>query len=69
MSEKFLNEEELKKLTGTKQSARQKAVLEKHGIYYITRIDGSVITTWHYVYNPRVGRSTINNEPDFDKIA
>lgn len=66
---KLLSKEDLVELTGAKQPGKQRQVLELHGIYFITKIDGTITTTWDHVNNP-IGQSAQNDEePDFDKIA
>ncbi len=66
---RLLKPEDLVELTGTVQPARQAVVLERHGIYYIRRIDGSITTTWEHVNKPNAGQISPDNEPDFDQIA
>lgn len=68
-SSQLLSQEDLVALTGAKQPARQSVVLERHGIYYIKRIDGTITTTWDHVNKPNGGTVVPDNEPDFDKIA
>lgn len=66
---KLLTAEDLEELTGAKQPARQRQILEKHGIFYIQRIDGTITTTWEHVNNPHAGQLSPEAEPDFGKIA
>ncbi|MBK8974148.1 MAG: DUF4224 domain-containing protein [Hahellaceae bacterium] len=45
------------------------AVLDRNGIYYITRLDGTIITTWHHVNHPAMQRAANHDEPDFSKVS
>ena len=65
----LLSQEELATLTGSKQSKRQAAILDDHGICYVTRLDGTIITTAHHVNNPAKHQLSSNNDsPDFSKV-
>lgn len=66
---RLLTKEDLVELTGASQSARQAKVLERHGIYYIKRLDGTITTTWEHVNKPYAGNIAPDNEPDFDKVG
>lgn len=65
----LLTEEDLKDLTGAAQAARQMQVLESNGIYYITRMDGSIVTTWHHVNHPCSIARPSNDAPNFSAIG
>lgn len=65
----LLTEKELITLTKVKQPAKQRAVLDNNGIYYILRLDGSIVTTWHHVNHPCVKRAVNDDMPDFGAMA
>jgi len=65
----LLTEKELVDLTKVKQPAKQRAVLDNNGIYYILRLDGSIVTTWHHVNHPCVNRAVNDDMPDFGAMA
>ncbi len=65
----ILTKNELENLTGTKQTSKQRQVLERAGIYYVEQWGGGIVTTWEHVNNPRGFRANNDAEPDFDKIA
>jgi len=64
-----LTKTEMVQLTGSKHTSKQRHVLERSGIIYIERWDGSIVTTWEHVNNPKAQTATNNNEPNFDEIA
>jgi len=64
-----LTKTELRNLTGSKHTSKQRQVLERSGIVYIERWDGSITTTWHHVNHPTAQSTPNNSEPDFDQIA
>lgn len=65
-----LTKAELKQLTGTSHVEKQKAVLDQHGIFYITRWDRkSITTTWDHVNNPKGQQKESDEMPNWDKIA
>ena len=60
----LLTPEELKAVTGAATRKLQAAVLDNAGIFYWTRHDGTVATTWHHVNHPRgAGAKT---RPNYD---
>jgi len=62
----LLSVEDIKNLTGASQHKKQADVLNDNGIYYITRADKTITTTWHHVNNPSLVRNVVNNnEPNF----
>jgi len=65
----LLTPEDLVKLTGAKQAGKQADVLNQHGIFYIRRQDGSLVTTWHHVNHPQRHNAQNDGEPDFGEIA
>ena len=65
----LLTKAELEELTGTTQPARQKRVLDDHGIYYIQKLDKTIITTWHHVNHPTGIKSHNDDMPDFSKVS
>lgn len=65
----LLDEEELKKLTGSVQPAKQKQVLDSNGIYYIERLDKTITTTWHHVNNPFTRQAQSSDAPDFSALG
>lgn len=64
----FLTPEEMNELTGACQSAKQKQVLDQNGIYYITRLDNTIVTTWHHVNHPFILETSKDNKPDFSSM-
>lgn len=69
MTNALLTPDELYALTKAKQPSKQTAVLDLNGIYYIKRIDGSIVTTWHHVNHPTLQRAATNDAlPDFAAI-
>lgn len=65
----LLSDEELKRLTGAKHSARQEDVLNANGIYFIKRMDGSIVTTWHHVNHPAKRQAKNDSGPNFGAIG
>lgn len=61
----LLTQEEVEALTGAKQAAKQASILDEHGIYYIRRVDGKIITTWHHVNHPCQRSVANDSEPNF----
>ncbi|QHA85734.1 DUF4224 domain-containing protein [Serratia rhizosphaerae] len=68
----FLTREEVERMTGYKLPSKQRAVLDKCGILYVTDKDGYPSTTWYSLNNPLSVRNAAisgdNNEPNFDAI-
>ncbi|MBX9604651.1 MAG: DUF4224 domain-containing protein [Gammaproteobacteria bacterium] len=58
----FLSDAELQELTGAVQAAKQRQVLDRAGIFYVVRLDGTIRTTWHHVNHP-MNRTA--SEPDW----
>lgn len=65
----LISDEELELLTGSKQPKRQAEILDTHGIYYIKRLDGTIITTQHHVNHPARQIVSSNDVPDFSKVS
>lgn len=65
----LLTDFELFKLTGAKQPNKQSDILDRNGIYYIRRLDGSIVTTWHHVNHPCARTVSNDDTPDFGAIA
>lgn len=65
----LLSQEDIEEVTGAKQPARQSEIFDRHGIYYIQRLDGSIVTTWHHVNHPSKQVISSNYEPDFSKVS
>jgi hypothetical protein len=65
----LLTQAELEALTGAKQAERQKRVLDDNGIYYIQRLDKTIVTTWHHVNHPTGIKSHNDDMPDFSKVS
>ena len=63
----ILTPTELAELTGSKLVNNQKSILSSHGIGFITRHDGKIITTWDAVQNA-LNPSKSNKEPDGPKL-
>lgn len=67
---RILTCEEMRQLTGYKITTKQKQTLERNGIFFIERPDGSVTTTWYHINHP-AGLHTRNDpacEPHFERI-
>ncbi|WP_067986163.1 DUF4224 domain-containing protein [Neptuniibacter pectenicola] len=73
MSIEFLTDKQLEDLTGYSQPAKQRQVLDKHGIFYIVRpTDGRLRVTPHHIYNPyhqQVDQSKHSTAPDFRALS
>lgn len=65
----LLTDKEIEALTGAKKGSKQSEILDRHGIYYIKRLDGTITTTWHHVNHPSVQQVQSLDEPDFGAIA
>lgn len=65
----LLTEKELHLLTGAKQTERQKRILDDNGIYYIERMDKSIVTTWYHVNHPVKIQANNRSEPNFGAIG
>lgn len=66
----LLTDEEMEQLTGSSGAAKQKEILDKHGIYYIERMGGkSITTTWHHVNHPFARQVSNADEPDFGAMT
>lgn len=66
----LLTQDDIEAVTGAKQASRQSEVLDLNGIYYIKRLDGSIVTTWHHVNNPaRKPLQSVSDMPDFSKVG
>lgn len=64
----LLSSEDLESLTGAKQSSKQEYVLNQNGIYFIKRMDGSIVTTWHHVNHPAARIAKNDSEPNFGAV-
>ena len=64
-STRFLTEADIEEMTRFKNYKKQAEVLRKHGIFFITRRDGSLCLTWHHVNNPVINRDDYE-EDNFD---
>ncbi len=64
----ILKLEDLEELTGAKQASKQAEVLTRNGIYYIERLDRSIVTTWYHVNHPTTFGAS-NDQPDFSKVG
>jgi len=65
----LLTDDELEKITKFKHPGKQREVLDNNGIYYILRLDGSIVTTWHHVNHPCIKRAINDDMPDFGAMA
>jgi len=63
----ILTPTELAELTGSKLVNNQKSILSSHGIGFITRHDGKIITTWDAVQNALNPSKSIK-EPEGPKL-
>lgn len=65
----WISGERMQELTGTKMAAKQAEVLRKHGIFYIHRLDNTILTTEYHINNPKVKASAMTEEaPDFSSL-
>lgn len=68
MSE-LLTTEELEKVTGAKQPAKQVLILRRHGIFFIERLDGTITATWYHVNHPfSRANSVFDESPNFEAL-
>ena len=65
----LLTQEEITELTGSVQSNKQASILADHGIFYVRRRDGLIMTTWHHVNHPCRLHLQNDAEPDFSSLA
>lgn len=66
----LLTEEAMEELTKCKQAQKQASVLDTNGIYYIRRLDGSIVTTWHHVNHPHaLLNQDVDNGIDLSKVS
>ena len=67
MSEHFMNEAEIEKLTGFKAASKQCDVLTNHGIFFVKDRNGIPHVTWYSLNHPAHLRSdnVQHEEPDF----
>lgn len=65
----LLTPQELEDITGMAQPSRQAEVLRKNGIYFITRADGKIRTTWFHVHHAGTQTKPVDQEPRFDKVG
>jgi len=67
----LLSEDELQTLTKATQHTKQKRVLNENGIYFIERLDGSIVTTWYHVNHPagRQASLSMTVEPNYGAIG
>lgn len=63
----LLTDDELIEVTGAERPTKQAEVLAKAGIYYWTRLDGRIRTTWFHVNHP-YSREQEAAGPKFDLI-
>ena len=63
---KLLTEEQVVALTGATQTSKQKQVLNRNGIFYVTKMGGGISLTWEMVNSVGAKKSTsFDSEPDF----
>ena len=61
---------DIERITGAKQVNKQKEVLDAHGIFYVTSLDGKEInTTWHHVNHPSIAKPLTDELPDFSALG
>lgn len=66
----LLTKEQLYELTGAKQPKKQADILLMGGIHYVTRADGTIATTKHWVDHPfSVAAVPASNGIDLSKVA
>lgn len=65
----LLSEDDLIELTKAKQPNKQADVLSDNGIYFIKRLDGSIVTTWHHVNHPSTHAAINDSAPNFGAIG
>lgn len=64
-----LSDQELIDFTRASQPGKQRNVLDNHGIFYVTRLDGSITTTWHHINHPHPLKLAGNDTPDFGALS
>lgn len=62
----LLSDIDIAELTRAKQGAKQAEILRAHGIKYITRLDGSLTTTWEAVNAALAPKSGAPEGPKLD---
>jgi hypothetical protein len=65
----LLTDKQLETITKFKQAGKQREVLDNNGIYYILRLDGTIVTTWHHVNHPCVKRTINDDMPNFAAVG
>jgi hypothetical protein len=69
LDERIVSKEVIEEMTGSPQPAKQAEILAAHGVYFITRLDGKIRTTWHHFNNPATRAARSDNEPNFASIS
>jgi hypothetical protein len=71
MTDSFLTEAQVVELTGAAQAKKQKEVLSRNGIFFVTKMNGGITLTWGMVNNPgRANKhSAFDAEPDFKAMG
>ena len=66
----FLNEQELKALTGYDRPSYQKEWLSEHGVLFYENRNG-IVTSWHFVNHPNQETlsSMKRSEPNFEALS
>lgn len=65
----LLSEDDMIELTHAEKPSVQSRVLDENGIFYVTRRDKTIVTTWHHVNNPiKYLKQANDSEPDFTAI-
>lgn len=67
----LLTKEELEALTGRDRPSAQKRILDKHGIFWIERGDGTLAVTLHAVHHPsgQTGQDDVEQQLDWSKAS
>ena len=68
MSEHFMNEADVERITGFKATSKQCEVLSKHGIFFVEDRNGTPHVTWYSLNNPahlRPDKNMQHEEPNF----
>lgn len=66
MTDKLLSYSELCDVTGAKRHSKQRQVLERSGIRFITRLDGSLAVTWDALNTPTSSPSSYQVNDGFN---
>lgn len=67
---KLLTEEQVVALTGATQTSKQKQVLNKNGIFYVTKMGGGISLTWEMVNSVGTKKvASFDDEPNWKEVV